>query len=106
MNASAELEILLEKLRLPSPRELSPWLGKLLEHPGSAIIIAIEKPLGPDGPHVATGWLSSPERYALRKGLLAVNARRAKKGQSATTEIPDKIVPRGTMAHHAKGIPR
>lgn len=89
MNTLSDIEILLGKLRLPSPRELSPWLGKLLEHPDSAIIISIEKPLGADGPHVAYGWLSSPERSALRKGLLAVNARRAKKGQPATDEIPD-----------------
>jgi hypothetical protein len=106
MSAFADLEILLEKLRLPSPRELAPWLGKLLEHPDSVIIIAIEKPLGPDGPHVATGWLSSPERDALRKGLLALNARRAKKGQLPTTEIPQEnpkpIAPRGTTVDSAR----
>jgi hypothetical protein len=85
---SPEIEALIDKLILPSPRELEPWLRKLLEHPGSVIIVAVEKPLGPEGPHVTYAWLSSSERFALRKGLLAVNDRRAKKGQPPTTEVP------------------
>jgi hypothetical protein len=86
---TSEFDILLDKLRLPSPRELAPWLRKLLESPGSVVIIAIEKPLGPDGPRVATGWLSSSERSALRNALLAINTRREKKGRRAATEIPE-----------------
>ena len=91
--SAPEIETLIEKLIFPSPRDLEPWLRKLLEHPDSVIIIAVEKPIGPEGPHVTYAWLSSSERSALRKGLFAVNARRAKKGQPATTEVPRGTAP-------------
>lgn len=86
MNANPATVI--PELTLPSPRDLEPWLRKLLASPDSVVIIAIEKPLGADGPRVAFGWLSPAERVALRKALFAVNARRAKKGSPATTEMP------------------
>jgi hypothetical protein len=91
--SAPEIEALIEKLTFPSPRELEPWLRKLLEHPGSVIIMAVEKPLGPEGPRVTYAWLSSAERSALRKGLLALNTRRAKKGQPATNEVPRGTAP-------------
>lgn len=88
MTEPSELEDLQARLRLPEPAALAPWLRKLIEHPGSCVIIAVEQPGLPEGPRVARAWLSSAERFALRKALLAVNARRAKKGQPATDEIP------------------
>jgi len=88
MTNDSKLTILTEKLRLPSAEQLEPWLAKLIKDPESLVIIAIEKPLSADGPRVATGWFSHAERVALRKALLAVNARREKKGQRATTEMP------------------
>lgn len=88
MGEPSELDNTLGKLRLPEPASLAPWVRKLIEHPGSCVIIAIEQPGLPDGPRVSRAWLSAAERAALRKALLAVNARREKQGQPATTEQP------------------
>ena len=88
MAQPSELEDLQARLRLPEPAALAPWLRKLIDHPGSCVIIAVEQPGAPEGPRVTRAWLSSAERFALRKALLAVNARRAKKREAATDEAP------------------
>jgi len=88
MSQPSELDSVLARLQLPAPTALVPWLSKLIDHPGSCIIIAIEQPGDPDGPRVTRAWLSSRERYVLRKALLAINGRRQKKGEAETTEIP------------------
>jgi len=53
------------------------------------VFIALEAPRGPEGPTIGKGWFSAQERIALRKALLVLNARRKKKGQPATTEMPE-----------------
>ena len=87
MNAETQLDSLIDQLRLPSPVTLAPWLDKLLSHPGSVIIIAIEKPLAGDL-HVGTAWLSSKERISVRKALQRINQARRKNGEQSTTEKP------------------
>ena len=91
MNNDTKLAILTNKLRLPSPNQLSPWLRRLLENPDSIVIIAIEKPLGHDGPHIGTTWLGSKERLQMRKALERINADRQKKGEQQTSEMPAAI---------------
>jgi hypothetical protein len=90
MNQETQLESVIEKLKLPSPPELAPWLAKLLEHTDSVVIIAIEKPLLQEGPHVGTAWLSAKERLKVRKALLAINEARSKRNEQTTHQIPAK----------------
>lgn len=88
MNTESKLAILTDKLRLPSPNELTPWLAKLIKDPESLVIIAIEKPLRLEGPVIGTAWLSSKERQQVRKALERVNASRQNKGEHQTNEFP------------------
>jgi hypothetical protein len=83
-----EIETLIKKLKLPSPTELIPWLVKLIANSDSLVIIAIEKPLLQEGPHVTWAWLSAKERLQVRKALIAIRKSREDKGESQTTEIP------------------
>ena len=88
MNLKAQLAILVDHLKIPSSTELIPWLSKLLAMPDSVVIISIEKPLDPTGPHVGIAWISGSERLKLRKALVAINDSRAKRSQPSTSEIP------------------
>jgi hypothetical protein len=88
LNSQTQLQILIDKLKLPSPYTLAPWLAKLLEDTDSVVIIAIEKPLLANGPHVGTTWLSAKERLKVRKALLAINDSRIKKNLPTTHQLP------------------
>jgi hypothetical protein len=88
MNNDTKLAILTEKLRLPSAKQLEPWLAKLIADPESLVIIAIEKPLGIDGPRIGTAWLSPKERLQVRHALKRINGTREKKGEPQTNEMP------------------
>jgi hypothetical protein len=88
MDLKAATAIAQSRLSLPTVVDLKPWLEKLVLNPDSVVIIAIEKPLGADGPHVGTAWLSSQERSAIRKSLTSINAKRKAKSQPLTSEIP------------------
>ena len=88
MDTENKLEILIDKLKVPTSRELEPWLAKLIANPDSVVIIAIEKPLCDEGPHVGTAWLSYRERVKVRKALTAINSSRSKRNQPQTDEMP------------------
>jgi hypothetical protein len=89
MNPETQLAILTDKLKLPSPVTLEPWLQKLLANPGSCVIIGIENPLTADGPRVGYTWLSAKERLKIRKALTAINSSRVKKAQPPTDQLPN-----------------
>jgi hypothetical protein len=76
------------KLKFPSSAELEPWITRLVDHPGSMIVLAIENPREPNGPKVSWAWLSSEEREAIRKSLLKINTRRNKNGDPPTNQSP------------------
>jgi hypothetical protein len=90
MNTLTRLEsdaaAILAKLQWPSDEVMLPYLARLLNNPGSCVVVVIESPLAPDGPRVGKAWLSSQERAAVRKALQAINQRRAAKGESPTTQ--------------------
>jgi hypothetical protein len=88
MDLKTQLAITESLLNIPTSHDLTPWLQKLLSHPGSVVIIAIESPLSQNGPRVSTAWLSSQERLAIRKSLTSINAKRKAKSQPLTSEIP------------------
>lgn len=88
MDLITQLEILINKLKLPTSRELQPWLTKLLKNPDSVVIIAIEKPLNEAGPRIGTAWLSSTERVKVRKALTAINTSRTKRNEPQTNQMP------------------
>jgi hypothetical protein len=88
MNNDTKLAILTDKLPLPSPEQLSPWLEKLIKDPESLVIIAIEKPLRVHGPHIGVTWLSAKERLQVRNALKRINVERQKKREQQTNEIP------------------
>lgn len=88
MDTETKLQILIDKLRLPTASQLEPWLAKLVAAPDSIVIISIEKPLWPT-PHIGRAWLSAKERLKVRQALQRVNDSRAKKGQPLTDEIPN-----------------
>ena len=88
MNSDTQLASVINNLKLPPASELAPWLKKLLDNPGSVVLIAIEFPLRHNGPLLRTAWLSEPERVKVRKALLAINRSRFKKDQPQTGEIP------------------
>lgn len=83
-----QLQSLIDNLNLPSPASLAPWLAKLLIDTDSVVIIAIEKPLLTNGPHVGTTWLSAKERLKVRKALLNINDARIKKNLPTTHQPP------------------
>ena len=84
----AELAILESRLEFPSKHTLRPFFEKLLENPGSCIVLTLEAPRGPEGPYWKIGWLSSAERDAVRKEIVKINAKRTKKGHKLTSDAP------------------
>jgi hypothetical protein len=90
----SDAETALAKLEWPSGEVMLPYLGKLINNPGSCIAVIIESPLNPDGPRVSKAWLSSSEREAVRRALQAINKRRAVRGQSPTTQPPSPVLQR------------
>jgi hypothetical protein len=74
----------LSKLEWPSDASMLPYVQRLLGAPGSCILIGLE--FGPDGLILGRAWLSVSERAAVKKALVAVNRRRAAKGQNLTTQ--------------------
>ena len=88
MNNDTKLAILEDKLRLPTAEQLSPWIKRLIANPDSVVIIAIEKPLGVDGPVIGTAWLSAKERQQVRKALERINASRFTRAEHQTSELP------------------
>jgi hypothetical protein len=92
MNALTRLEsdaaAVFERLRWPDAEMMQPYVQKLLNNPGSCVVMVIEAPLNPDGPRLGKAWLSGREREGVRKALQAINKRRASKRQTPTTQPP------------------
>ena len=84
MNLKSEASSVAERLEMPTGRDLLPYLEKLLAHPGSAIIIGIERVHGEL--RVGHAWLNPAERSSLRAAIQRVNAARRKKGERLTSE--------------------
>jgi hypothetical protein len=88
VNVNAEVAILISKLQWPSPVTLEAFQRKLIENPGSCVVMTLEAPRAPSGPRWKIGWLSSRERDDVRKSLQKINARRMKKAEPPTSEPP------------------
>jgi hypothetical protein len=86
---NAQMAVIRARLRWPAPEIMSPFYRKLLENPGSCVVLTLETPRGPNGPAWKAGWLSSEERNMVRKDLQRINERRSKTRQPLTTESPD-----------------
>lgn len=46
---------------------MQPYVQKLLNNPGSCVVMVIEAPLNPDGPRLGKAWLSGREREGFGK---------------------------------------
>lgn len=88
IDTQGELAILVSKLRWPTTPTLEAFYRKLLENPGSCVVLTLEAPRQPAGPHWKIGWLSSKERDLIRKDLQKINAKRIKAKEQPTSEIP------------------
>jgi hypothetical protein len=73
---------------LPTLERLQPWIKKLREKPGSALVITIEHPLDTNVPAVRFGWLSAEERKLVRAALRRINSAREKERESKLDEEP------------------
>ena len=88
-DVNAQMALIRARLHWPAPDVMSPFYRKLLENPGSCIVLTLEAPRGKDGPYWKAGWLSSEERNSVRGALTKINAKRMKARQPLTTESPD-----------------
>ena len=88
LDINAELAILESKLGWPDAGTLRVYYRKLLENPGSAVIMALQAPRGPEGPTWGLAWFSSKERNALASAILRINKSRARRHQQPTSELP------------------
>jgi hypothetical protein len=55
--------------KLPGPAELGPHLDQLERHPGSVILVAIERPEMCNFTRCTAEWLSREERQSLKTAL-------------------------------------
>jgi hypothetical protein len=88
VDTNHELAVLQARLKWPAPELLDSLYRKLLENPGSCVVLTLEAPRAPDGPQWKVGWLSSEERDCVRKALQKLNTRRIKHGVTPTSEPP------------------
>ena len=81
--------IMMKKLEWPSLSLMSRYYQRLLDHPGSVVVLALEAPNGPEGPQWKAAWLSAQERSAMRHALIKANVRRRKNNELTTSQPPD-----------------
>ena len=89
LDLKTEMAILESRLEWPDKALLSQYYLKLLQHPGSVIVMALEAPRGPAGPQWKSAWLSARERSAMRKAVEKINVARRKKNEPTTDQSPE-----------------
>ena len=89
IDIQAELAIIESKLEWPARELLRSYYLKLLQNPGSVVILALEAPRGEKGPQWKSAWLGAKERDVMRKAIVKINQKREKLRQPLTSEPPN-----------------